>query len=154
MTTVVYHDGMFAADSRSCIGDTIYEEDSVKLMAEVGPFAVVGFAGNYQTATDVIEVLSEYTSVDQVRSLELLKEDKVGMQMIALDYSGQLWYYQGIDSFKLRSDLPFAIGSGAPYATAAVELGKTAEEAVKYAATKDPFTNKVVRVVKIGGEDE
>jgi hypothetical protein len=157
MTTVAYKDGMLAADSRSCIGGggshMIYEEDAVKLFPHVGPFLAVGISGDQQVAEDIIMEVSRYTTVDQVRGFEL-SEEAMGVQMLAIDHEGQLWYYQGSKSFKLRSDKPYAIGSGSDFALAAMDLGKTAEEAVSFAATRDPFTNTEVQKLEITFDEQ
>ena len=60
----------------------------------------------------------------------------------------------GEKSFELRPDLPFAIGSGSQYALAAMDLGKTAEEAVVYASTRDVYTNNVTQVASLITEEE
>ena len=53
---------------------------------------------------------------------------------------------------ELKVEFNASIGSGSSFALAALDFGKSAAEAVEYAATKDCFTGGLVRVfdVKIG----
>ena len=147
MTTIAYDTKTLVSDSRSSMGEVIYEEDAQKIFPDVGPFAVVGIAGSYQDAMDTINVISDYTKVDHIRGIPV--EELGESALIGITYEGELWSYAGDMSCRLRADKPFAIGSGGSYALAAMDLGSTAEEAVIYASTRDMFTNSVVQVAQI-----
>ena len=153
MTTIAYDTKTLVSDSRSCMGNTIYENDCKKIFTEVGPFAVIGIAGNYQDAMDIIKFITEYNSMDQIRTINY---DITGWDagIIGITYQGEVWHYAGEEGFELRPDLPFAIGSGSQYALAAMDLGKTAEEAVVYASTRDVYTNNVTQVASLITEEE
>lgn len=153
MTTIVYDGKSLVSDSQSTIGDQIYEEDCQKVFPDIGPFAVLGVAGNYQDALDIIETIKHYTLIDQIRGLDF-KELKWNCAMLALTHDGQLWYYTGDKSFELRPDLPFAIGSGGDYALGALAMGATAEEAIKVASRYDPYTSNQVQVATLVTEEQ
>lgn len=144
MTTIVYDTKSLVSDSQSTIGDQIYENDCQKLFPNVGPFAVLGVAGNYQDAMDVIEVIQDFTKVNQVRGLDY-EELEWNCAMLAITHEGQVWHYTGKFSFELRSDIPFAIGSGASYAMGALAMGADAETAVKVASKFDLYTNDITQ---------
>ena len=147
MTTIAYDGKTLVSDSRSSIGDTIYEEDAQKIFTNVGPFAVVGIAGSYQDATDIMKTITEFTRVDHIRSIP---SDELGeCALLGITYEGELWSYAGDASCQLREDMPFAVGSGGPYALAAMDLGLSAEDAVKYASTRDMFTNDRTQVANL-----
>jgi len=148
MTTIAYDGKTLASDSRSTLsGPTIYEEDCQKLFTDVGPFVVLGIAGDFQDAVDAISLIEGYTQVDQIRNID---SDSIGdVALLGITKEGMLWSYAGDMSFQLREDKPFSTGSGSSYALAAMDLGLTAEEAVVYASTRDPFTNSIVQVAHL-----
>lgn len=63
---------------------------------------------------------------------------------LLLTASGRLLEYHSFKGEALGDalvvDYPYAWGSGAPFAIAALDFGKSAVEAVKYAMTRDVFT--------------
>jgi len=144
MTTIAYDGKSLASDSRSCIGGMIYEEDAQKIFTERGPFAVLGIAGDYQAAMDVMDMIGEFTNIEHIRGIP--PEEIGNVSILAVTKDGRLWSYAGSASCELRGDRPFAVGSGSDFAIAAMDLGKSAKEAVEYAATRDPNTNSVTQV--------
>ncbi len=152
MTTIAYDTKTLVSDSRSSIGDMIYEEDAQKIFTNVGPFTVVGISGAYQDAMDIIKIINDYTQVDHIRGIPF--EELGQASLLGITYEGELWGYAGDQSCKLREDKPFAIGSGSQFALAAMDLGKTAEEAVIYASTRDMFTNDVLQRAELISLDE
>ncbi len=152
MTTIAYDGKSLVSDSRSCIGDMIYEEDAQKIFPDVGPFVALGIAGDYQAAMDTIEMISPFTTMDHIRSIPSKDIGNVSLLGVTLD--GRLWSYAGDKSCELRSDKPFAVGSGSIWAMAAMDFGESAEDAVVFAATKDPYTNDIVQVATFVSPEE
>lgn len=148
MTTIAYDGKSLAADSRSCIGDMVYEEDCQKIFTDVGPFAVIGIAGDYQASMDVIDTIKDFLNIQHIRDIDF-KALKWECVFIAVTDAGEVWYYRGDGSFTLRPDKAFAIGSGGPFALGAMGAGCTAEEAVKIAAQFDLYTNDTVVVANL-----
>jgi len=153
MTTVVYDCKCLVSDSQSTVGEEIYGEDCQKIFPDVGPFAVLGVAGNYQDSKDVIDVISDYTKIEQILGLDF-KDLEWNCSMIAITYRGEIWHYTGKYSFELRQDIPFAIGSGAPYALGAIHAGADAKQAVLAAARYDLYTNDLLQVAQLTGPEE
>jgi len=152
MTTIAFDSKSLVSDSRSCIGEMIYEEDSQKLFPKVGPFAILGISGDYQAAMDVLDMIESFTQLDHIRGIPA---DQIGnVSILGVTYEGTLWSYAGERSCELRMDVPFAVGSGAPYAMAAMDMGYTAEEAVIAASKRDLYTNDVVQVATLFDEDK
>lgn len=152
MTTIAYDTKTLVSDSRSNINGMIYEEDAQKIFTNVGPFAVIGIAGDYQAAMDTINMIDEFPNIEHIRGIPV--EEIGNVSIIGITADRRLWSYAGDKSCELRSDQPFAVGSGEQFALAAMDLGKTAEEAVKYAATRDPNTNSVTQVAHLVTEEK
>lgn len=152
MTTVAFDGKTLASDSRSCIGDMIYEEDAQKLFTDIGPFVVLGIAGVYQDGMDTMDMIQDFSKIDHVRGISV--EDIGHVSILGITKDGRLWSYAGEKSCELRMDKPFAIGSGADFALAAMDLGKTAKEAVEYASTRDLGTNNIIQVANLEEEKE
>lgn len=148
MTTIAYDGNTLVSDSMSSIGELRYEEDCQKLFPNVGPFAVLGVAGSYQDCMDIIEAISDFNKIDHIRNLDF-KELGWKAEMIGVTYEGQVWHYNGNRSFELRSDLPYAIGSGGDYAIGAMGHGASAQEAVLVSARYDLYTNDRLQVAEI-----
>jgi ATP-dependent protease HslVU (ClpYQ) peptidase subunit len=102
---------------------------------------------------DIIKVISEYNKIDHIRSLDF-KELDWKAEMIGITHEGQVWHYSGNRSFELRPDVPYAVGSGSPYALGAMAVGATAEEAVLAASRLDLYTNDVLQVCAIKRVDD
>ena len=134
------------------MGDMIYEEDAQKIFPNVGPFAVLGIAGDYQAAVDTMEMIQDFNKIDHVRGIP--SKDIGNTSLIGITHEGKLWSYAGDRSCELRADKPFATGSGGHFALAAMDLGLSAEEAVKYASTRDMYTNDTIQVAHIFDEPE
>lgn len=65
-----------------------------------------------------------------------------------VDKKGRIWVYEG----RIWQRMPkpyFSVGSGSVFALAAMDAGATAEEAVKIAKGRDPFSGGLVTTVKL-----
>jgi len=139
MTTVaasIKH-GMIAADSM-CSAEG-YHYLVTKLRQ--GVHSAYGCAGEWVQILKFLQALEKGGDVDSECDVHLLE----------LRIDG-LWLYDGhINPFKLKNDF-YAIGTGAPYAMAAMHCGKNPQEAVEIASLFDPGTRGPIDVIKIGGE--
>lgn len=154
MTTIAYDGKSIAADSQSTLSsEQIYQDECQKLFADVGPFAVLGICGNLQDCRDVIEVVKDFTKIDQIRSLDFESLDW-SCCMLAVTNEGSVWHYTGSSSFELQPELPFAVGTGAAYALGAMHHGANAQEAVATAARFDIFTNMNIQVAHLVSPDD
>lgn len=69
--------------------------------------------------------------------------------------NGKVYLAVNSDGYMLVEELGAncGLGSGAYWAESALDFGKTAKEAVEYAATKDCYTGGKVRVFNLDGEE-
>jgi len=139
MTTVaasVKH-RMIAADSM-CSADG-YHYLVTKLWQ--GAESSYGCAGEWAQILKFLQLLEKGGDADSECDVQVLELRKDG-----------LWLYDGhVNPFKLKNEY-YAIGTGAPYAIAAMYCGKSPSEAVEIASLFDPATRGPVDIHKIGGE--
>lgn len=129
MTTIVYKDGVVAWDSRTTAGDTIMSDTSNKCHI-VGPYTF-WCAG---TTGDFGELFRAYSG-DKVLSRE------IDVNAFVLD-GGKLYLLGTEDLGIWRSEClhPSAVGSGRPFALAAMDCGKDAKGALKIAVGRDMYS--------------
>lgn len=140
MTTIAYKDGVIAYDSRESAGHVIYTDKCNKMYTnENGAFFV---AGASCFALEFIELLAQSGDITHDINCEAFwaKDGKIYDSQIIDGY---------VSACEIDPKLCWAIGSGASFALAAMDLGKTAEQAVKYAATRDMCTGGKIRTYKI-----
>lgn len=140
MTTIAYKDGVIAYDSRQTRSDRIVSDNSPKCQVVDGvSFFLSGavcderalIAAYFGTPSPVPVECSGY-AVDAGKLMLVGHDDKTGIWKQDLDLSN-----------------PDAIGSGAQYALAAMDMGATAEEAVAAAAKRDVYTGGTIRTLVI-----
>lgn len=100
-----------------------------------------------------MDTIRDYSKIEQVLGLDF-KELGWDCIIVGLSNDGKLWYYSGNHSFELRSDVPFAVGSGDKLALGAMAAGADAKEAVAIASRYDLYTNSSLQVVEFGEETE
>lgn len=142
MTTIAYKDGVIAYDTRQIRCDRIVSDDCQKVTVVDGvSFFLSGavcdekalIAAYFGTPSPVPVECSGY-AVDGGKLLLVGHDDKTGIWRQELDPAN-----------------PDAIGSGSPYALAAMDMGASAEDAVRAAMKRDIYTGGRVRVLRIGG---
>ena len=143
MTTIAYKDGVIAFDSRQTRSGTIVSDNAPKCQVVDGvSFFLSGavcdekalIAAYFGTPSSVPVECSGYV-VDGGKLLMVGHDDKTGIWRQELDPAN-----------------PDAIGSGSAYALAAMDMGASAEEAVRAAMKRDIYTGGAVRVVCIKGD--
>ncbi|MBX8534546.1 proteasome subunit beta [Pseudomonas cichorii] len=140
MTTIAYKDGVIAYDSRQVRGGTIVSDSCEKCQVVDGvSFFLAGavcdekalIAAYFGTPSPVPVECSGY-AVDGGKLLMVGHCDKTGIWKLELDPAN-----------------PDAIGSGSAYALAAMDMGASAEGAVRAAMKRDIYTGGKVRTVVI-----
>lgn len=140
MTTIAYNDGVIAYDGRQVRNDRIVSDSAPKCVVVDGvSFFLSGavcdekalIAAYFGTPSSVPVECSGYV-VDGGKLLMIGHDNTTGIWKQDLDPSN-----------------PDAIGSGAPYALAAMDMGASAEEAVRAAMKRDIYTGGTVRTVTI-----
>lgn len=140
MTTIAYKDGVIAYDGRQTRNDRIVSDSAAKCQVVDGvSFFLSGavcdekalIAAYFGTASSVPVECSGY-AVDGGKLMMIGHDDTTGIWKQDLDPAN-----------------PDAMGSGAQYALAAMDMGASAEDAVRAAMKRDIYTGGAVRTVTI-----
>ncbi|MCD5994163.1 proteasome subunit beta [Pseudomonas sp. CDFA 602] len=140
MTTIAYKDGVIAYDTRQTRNGSIVSDDCSKCEIVDGvSFFLSGcvcdekglIAAYFGTPSKDPLECSGFV-VDNGKLMLVGHDDKTGVWKQPLDLSN-----------------PDAIGSGSAYALAAMDMGASAEDAVRAAMRRDIYTGGVVRCVAI-----
>jgi len=138
MTTIAYKDGVIAYDSQVTRGDVITYNDYEKCLERGGvKFFCSGAVSDYQKLVDVYFGAKPDGHID-VSAIVL---DGESLMLVAVDSDTGLW------KSPIMRDRPYAIGSGTPYAFAAMDMGATAYQSVEMAAMRDTSTGGTIRTV-------
>lgn len=147
MTTITWDLQTLATDSRCSIGPEIYDEHCKKLFKSVGIFSAVAASGSPDDAEHFIfSALAGVLDLEELLAMDVPK----GIDMVAV-LGKTCWMINCAGVSRLNK--PWALGTGGEYALAAMDLGKTAVEAVKYASTRDLYTNSRVQKFTVKGGD-
>ena len=153
MSTVVYKDGVMAADTRLTLGDE-YQEGILKIgQTEHFLFGWAGRVGGMIPYYDWIKECEQRSLVPEswydYAEANPVKEDW-GTAMIA-DKDGKVWAISDSGLSVVRIPRGWdAIGSGAEYAIGALLSGKDAGEAVAVAMQVDTGTGGKVNTFTMG----
>lgn len=140
MTTIAYKDGVIAYDSRQVRGSAIVSDSCSKCQVVDGvSFFLAGavcdeaalIAAYFGKASTAPVECSGYV-VDAGKLMLVGHDDKTGIWLQDLDPAN-----------------PDAIGSGAPYALAAMDMGASAVDAVLAAMKRDIYTGGIIKTVKV-----
>jgi 20S proteasome alpha/beta subunit len=143
MTTIAYKDGVIAYDSRQTRGSSIVSDNSVKCQVVDGVSFFLSGA-----VCDEKALIAAYFGTPPSAPVEcsgFVVDDTV-LMMVGVDDKTGVWK-QPLDPAN-----PDAIGSGSAYALAAMDMGATAEEAVRAAMRRDVYTGGTIRTFTIGQE--
>ncbi|NIT13220.1 MAG: hypothetical protein GTN99_02950 [Candidatus Dadabacteria bacterium] len=145
MTTIAFDGKILAADSR--IGGD-YNDDTGAKIQQVGS-AYIGIAGSVSAALLFIKWFRDQTKPrpefaddnNDFYCLVIRKEGKKRRKWTASVYDNNM--------VKMETGTPAAIGSGSPYAIAAMACGKNAIDAVKIARQFDPYTGGRIKSINL-----
>lgn len=140
MTTIAYKDGVIAYDSQISRGDVIVYDDYDKCLVRDGVrFFCSGATPDFPALVDAYFGAKPAGPID-VTAMVL---DGDSLMLVAVDNETGLW------KSPIMRDRPYAIGSGTPFAFAAMDMGASAEKAVEMAARRDTSTGGKVRTMRI-----
>jgi ATP-dependent protease HslVU (ClpYQ) peptidase subunit len=140
MTTIAYKDGIIAYDSQITRGDTITYDDYEKCHEVKGvKFICSGPVPDYPA------LISAYFGDKPSGNIDAaaIVLDGEQLLMFAVDNDTGPW------KSPVLLDRPYAIGSGSPYAFAAMDMGGTAYQAVEAAKRRDTSTGGTIRTLTI-----
>lgn len=141
------------SDGLATAGDTIISRNTKKVFNING--YLVGGAGSLTEINNFVSWFTEYTNAevandkDHTLSINYPEPyDNSNFLALVLTPEGSLHYYEGgINNFEIAN--PFAIGSGANYAIAAMKAGADITTAMEVAIDMDCFTGGEVYLVEL-----
>lgn len=140
MTTLIITEKGFYSDSQVVAGDTVLSSDYDKVFTYKG--RVIAMTGNPCELTYYIKKYIDGESFESKAQDGCCMVRFNGQTRMVSFYSDRV--DDTIDTFNR------CLGSGGCWARAALDFGKTPEEAIKYAMTKDPYTGGKVKKIIFG----
>lgn len=140
MTTIAYRDGIIAYDSLvTCQGVAVYKNYDKTMFVNGCRFFIAGS-------------ISDYDSI--VNGWFSSAQEDITASAIVVDSNNDVYECGYVDGkmFKEKiifNDQYFAIGSGWQFALMAMDLGLSAEDAVKKASERCIYTGGVIRCFKV-----
>jgi ATP-dependent protease HslVU (ClpYQ) peptidase subunit len=141
VTTVAYADGVMASDTQITSGNRKFRCTKVRQTKDGG---LIGGTGNL---AQVLKVMRWAVEGFQGDGPEFDGEGDFECIWVTPDGAVHL-LDEALEPMKIEDEF-LAIGSGGPYAVAAMHLGKSPEEAVEVAARFDPATSGPVQVWRL-----
>ena len=140
MTTIAYKDGVIACDTRQIRGGVIVSDDAPKFQVVDGvSFFLAG------AVCDEKALIAAYFGTQSAVPVECSGYAVDGGKLLMVGHDDRT----GVWKQELDPDNPDAIGSGSAYALAAMDMGASAEDAVRAAMRRDIYTGGKVRTVRI-----
>ena len=138
MTTIAFHykDNQIAVDSRVTAGGIILTDKAMKIHKCNGvTFVLAG------TAAEIEILVNRYPNIDQdLKCYGIIIENNIAYN----------FYFDDGSMEKNRLLYNLGYGSGEDFAISAMDFGKSAKEAVKYAMTRDSCTGGKINVINLG----
>lgn len=159
MTTIAIDSNLvMASDSRMTNMDEIMQQPATKIFQVHGH--TIGIAGAYGQAQAFIQAFEDMLERQRVQSTTYIEipqglnaEDLTKFSAIVVTPENEVFLFEG-SRFSFPIEVPFAIGSGSPYAMSAMVLGFNAPTAVEHAIKFDPYSGGEVVVVEHGVSNE
>lgn len=143
MTTVVYRDGIMAADTSTVAGDWLLPEKVTKIIKLVDG-RLVGFSGNFNMLAGFLEWLC--CPAEHLRPRPDFKDEASAIVVSAC--GKRVLKFQQAGHHQCNG--PFVVlGSGLPSALGALHAGVDAREAVRIAALVDPWTGGEIESITL-----
>lgn len=146
MTTVVYRDGILAADTQITYGATIMP-CKIKKLTKLPNGALFGYCGSVELGEIMKKSLINIGQSDGV--LEDRRDlDKENFEGILVTPEGRTLFFENRSWVSV--EVPYvAMGSGKEHAYGALALGASAKQAVRAAILLDPGTGGKVQAISI-----
>mgnify|MGYP005614956251 FL=1 len=145
MSVIVWDGKTLAADRR--ISSASGVSTTTKVFRRVDGSALVGWVGDAGAANELLAWL--YAGADPEKFPPKQREDSAAKLIVITGPTG-IRLYEGTPYPVLIEVDKFAEGSGAQYALAAMECGKTAVEAVEIASKLDPSCGNGITFETLG----
>lgn len=142
MTTLIITEKGFYSDGRMTVGNEILSDSFAKAIVYKG--VAIAVTGEVWQCIDLAKAIIDNEPTDEFKDFEgCVLTRKSGITYYTFSENGEIKTHrrQGFETF----------GSGSSWARAAIDFGKTPEEAIKYAMTRD--TNTGGEIFKVMFED-
>lgn len=143
MTTIAFRDGILAADGRMTYGDTIFSDANRKIhrLSDGALFALCGDVSYVQPMLDALE--DDESDLPEAA-------DGSSFTAVIVEKDGKVRIYEGRGGY-IALDAPYyAFGSGEEYALGAMDMGASAEQAVRVACGRDLGSGGTIQIEKPG----
>lgn len=142
MTTIAYRDGWIVGEGRETVGERV-DRDNCKKLYRLPNGSIFGGAG---ATHKCIALRQELIKRIRSKPFVLPSLDFKGITALFVDGLKCFFYEKGMwDEIKI----PYAIGSGAGFALAAMDAGASAEEAVRIACKRDIYSGGRIQKYKV-----
>lgn len=138
MTTIAIDHDSISADGRSTDGDMIQSDSNVKVYKDRN--LIYAFSGSVPDGDHLIDVVingSEIIIENAKANLVTIENENI-MCHVIVDGNLKSW----------NCTPPYALGSGEQFAIAAMDMGMTSKQAVKYAMTRDIYSGGKIKTIK------
>lgn len=138
MTTIVYYDGIIAADGRTTQADIILRDDTNKILVRNGVYFVL--CGSQSDEQELINAYFGEKYRDDI-DCNALVDDNGSIYSIGTDDKSKFWKVD-------ITGKSHCIGHGKWHAWTALDCGCSAVEAVRMAIKRDIYTGGKIRTHK------
>lgn len=145
MTTIAWDGARLAADTLNTVGNQSMRASKIMRTPDG---RLLGASGHAVECAIVMEWIAQLPPNRPVEP-PIPWGDKDWPDVLEIDPDGGVWRWGDRGRFKLH-DTQAALGSGAPYALAAMYLGDCAQNAVEIACVFDPNTGSPIEVLELG----
>lgn len=142
MTTIAYKHPYIAYDGLSTAGSLIISEIENKKYSGSGCEHFI--SGAVCDAQDFADNVANKKVEDMLYECYSISADESG-NVFKITQNEDGFF----NKYPIQRETVLAIGSGADFAIAAMDLGKSAKEAVEYAATRDIYTGGTIKVFNV-----
>jgi ATP-dependent protease HslVU (ClpYQ) peptidase subunit len=144
MTTIAYKDGIIAADTQITYDKSVRGKSSPKIVQLAKDLVFAG-AGDTRAISSAMRFFSIPNWEEKIDESPKFKQYFEAL----LWYKGKIYFCIGGCYPEPLCDDFYALGSGYKFALAALHLGLSAEEAVKFASTLDIYTNNEIQLFNV-----
>tara|TARA_R110000782_G_scaffold270483_1_gene371828 strand:- start:32451 stop:32876 length:426 start_codon:yes stop_codon:yes gene_type:complete len=137
MTTIAIDHNTISADGRTTGNEIIQCDTTVKVNKRDG--IIYAFSGSVTDAEILMDIVFEDAEIPDFH---------LNANVVTIADGDVVVHGCSEDGYKSWSvNLPYSLGSGSAYALAAMDLGKTSKEAVKYAMTRDIYSGGKIKTM-------
>lgn len=152
MTTIVYRDGVLAADSRAYSGDSVPIGHKKKIGAVKQSDGSIVTFGISTPHPGFSEEIRAWLGNERDRDFQPQERE---FNMLLIEGNGEVFFFHNSFTPSGPIEAPYyAVGSGAEYALGALAHGATAVEAVEAASELDAWTKGPIHFIDLAAQEQ